>query len=252
MIRVLALLLALAGPALGEEVVSGLSQNRVSITADFDGSEILIFGAVKRDTPVDPDASRMDVIITVAGPGLPVTIRRKEKRLGIWVNTDYVEVDSAPSFYKVATSGPFRTTLTDTEDLRHKVSIERAIRSVGAPSSIQQAAVFTDALIRIRKRKNVYQEQPYTVVFQQQTLFRTTVKLPANLTEGNYLVRIFLTRDGKVVDAHQKTIYVSKVGLERWIYNLAHERPLIYGLLSLALAIGAGWVASAAFRFIRG
>ncbi len=34
-----------------ETIVAGLSQNRVSITAHFDGSEILIYGAVKREAP---------------------------------------------------------------------------------------------------------------------------------------------------------------------------------------------------------
>ena len=64
-------------------------------------------------------------------------------------------------------------------------------------------------------------------------------------------MRIFLTRGGQIVDLHEKVLYVQKVGLERWIYNLAHERPLIYGILSLAIAIAAGWLASAVFRYIR-
>lgn len=251
MIRLLVLLIVLAVPAQAEEVVSGLSQKRVSITANFDGSEILIFGAVKREDPFDSEDGKLDVLITVAGPRVPLTIRRKEKRVGIWVNTDFVEVNSAPSFYKVATSGPFRATLSEVEDVRYKVSIARAIKSIGATETAPDVKNFTDALIRIRKRKRIYQEQPYTVLFQQQTLFRTTVSLPANLTEGDYTVRIFLTRDGKVVDVHETIIDVSKVGLERWIYNLAHERPLIYGLLSLAIAISAGWAASAVFRYIR-
>ncbi len=54
------------------------------------------------------------------------------------------------------------------------------------------------------------------------------------------------------MDIHEKIIGVRKVGLERWIYTLAHEQPLIYGLLSLAIAIAAGWSASAVFRYIRG
>ena len=56
----------LPAAAAQEVIVSGLSQNRVSITADFDGSEILIYGAVKRDAP--PPEGAMDVIITVEGP----------------------------------------------------------------------------------------------------------------------------------------------------------------------------------------
>ncbi len=252
MVRWLLLCLAIALPAQGEEVVAGLSQSNVSITATFDGSEILIFGAVKREEPIPTEPGPLQVVVTVAGPSVPITVRRKAKWNNfIWVNTDAVEVDLAPSFYAIAASGPFREVLSEVEDLRHKISIGRAIRSVGAPSDISDAESFTDALIRIRKRQRLYQEQPHTVIVNEQTLFRTSVALPANLTEGDYTVRIFLTRGGEVVDLHERVLYVQKVGLERWIYNLAHERPLIYGILSLALAIAAGWLASAVFRYIR-
>ena len=50
---------------------------------------------------------------------------------------------------------------------------------------------------------------------------------------------------------HETSIYVRKVGLERWLYNMSRENALMYGLMSLAIAIAAGWGASAAFRLIR-
>jgi len=250
MLRILIVLLALTAPAFGEEVVAGLSQNRVAITANFDGSEILVFGAVKRDAPA-PVTGEMHVIVTVSGPSKPVTVRRKEHRYGIWMNTDSVVVDAAPSFYSIATSAPLADILLDTEDLRHRISIPRAIRSVGAPDDISDAASFTEALIRIKTKKDLYQLNPETVIMDQETLFKTQIALPANLTEGAYITRIFLTRNGQVVDAYETTIAVQKVGLERWLYNLAHEKPLIYGILSLVIAIAAGWGASAAFRYLR-
>ncbi|MDJ0627776.1 MAG: TIGR02186 family protein [Rhodobacter sp.] len=251
MIRLAVLLLLLALPVRAEEVIAGLSQNRVSITANFDGSEILIFGAVKREAPIPEETGPLEVVITVAGPSVPVMVRRKAKRYGIWVNTDAVEVDRAPSFYAVATSGPFNLILKDIEDLRHKISIERAIRSVGAPMTIADAGNFTEALIRIRRDEDLYQIRPNTVLVTEETLFQTSVALPANLTEGDYLARFFLTRGGNVIDAFETKIFVKKVGLERFLYTLAHERPLIYGILSLAIAIAAGWGASAVFRYLR-
>ena len=75
--------------------------------------------------------------------------------------------------------------------------------------------------------------------------------MPANLTEGDYATRIFLTRGGKVVSQYETSIDVRKVGLERWLFNLSRQQPLIYGLLSLTIAIAAGWGASAAFRLMR-
>lgn len=237
-------------PAAAEEVVLGLSSDTVSINTNFDGSEILIFGAVKRDSPF-PAEPPLEVIVTVAGPSQSETVRRKEKRFGIWLNTDAVEIDSAPSFYAVSTSALLGVALSDTEDVRHRISIPRAIRSVGAPDGIMDSRSFTDALIRIKSRANQYQLNEGTVSVDEQTLFRTSIALPAALTEGDYRTRIFLTRGGAVVSQYETSIYVRKVGLERWLFVLSREQAFLYGLLSLAIAILAGWGASAVFGLLR-
>ncbi|MGJ5620760.1 TIGR02186 family protein [Sulfitobacter sp. MF3-043] len=245
-----AFVLVCALPALAEEVVLGLSSDQVSINTNFDGSEILIFGAVKREEAIQ-DNPRLQVIVTVAGPSRPITVRRKEKRFGIWVNTDAVEVDHAPSFYAVASSTLLGLALSNTEDLRYKVSIPRAIRSVGAPQNILDSKNFTNALIRIKSESNQYQLNEGTVSVDEQTLFRTAIELPAALTEGDYLTRIFLTRGGEVVSKYETSIYVRKVGVERWLFRLSRENALIYGFMSLAIAIAAGWGASAIFSIFR-
>ena len=251
MIRFLAILLLAGLPLRAEEVVASLSQDRVSINANFDGSEILIFGAVKREEPI-PDAAPLEVVITLSGPKQAVTVRRKSRVAGIWVNTDAVMIDAAPSFYSVSTSRPLSLVLRDTEDLRYKVSIPRAIRSVGAPETVFDAATFTEALIRIREDNDLFQLNENTVQIKESTLFQTSVDLPSNLVEGDYTTRIILTRDGAVVSAYSTVIAVQKVGMERWLYRLAHDHALIYGLLSLTIAIGSGWLASAVFRYLQG
>lgn len=232
-----------------EEIVAGLSQNRISITANFDGSEIFIYGAVKRDEPV-PEGARLEAIITVEGPSSPVMVRRKTKRYGIWVNTQALEVDLAPSFYAVATTAPLADILSQTEDLRSSISIPRAIRSVGAPMDIQDAESFSEALIRIRTAEGHYALAEGAVALRESTLFSARIALPANLVEGNYKTRILLTRGGQVVDSYEALILVRKVGLERWLYTLSQNRPFIYGMLSLVIAAVAGWAASAAARKI--
>jgi len=242
---------AVAGAAADEKVVAGLSQNRVAITANFDGTGILIFGAVKRESP-QPLGGPLQVVIAVAGPSHPVVVRRKERIFGIWVNHDVITVDAAPSFYAVASTVPLEQALSRTADLRYKVSINKMIRNVGeAGKTSGTAQKFTDAVIRIRKKDGLYSQTDGIVELTDDTLFQTQISLPANLVEGDYVARILLTRDLQVVDEYQTTIAVRKVGMERWIYNLAHERPLVYGLLSLFIAISAGWLASTAFRLLR-
>jgi uncharacterized protein (TIGR02186 family) len=252
MIRALALLVLLAVPAAAEEqIVAGMSQNRVSITADFDGSEILIYGAVKRDAPAPEGVGPLEVIVTVEGPSTPVTVRRKARVAGIWVNNASVVVDSAPSFYAVATTGPLSHILSDTDNLRYGITIERMIRAVGITQEADQAGEFLLGLLRVRTNEGRYRVLQGKVELTEETLFRTDVILPSNLTEGEYKVRLFLLRDKRVIASQERVIGVRKEGLERWVFNLAQEQPLIYGLISLLLAAVAGWGASAAFRFIR-
>lgn len=248
-LHLLTLLLALSPlPGVAEQVVMGLSADNVAITTTFDGQNLLVFGAVKRNEP-PPDDSPLEVIITLSGPLTPVTVREKERTLGLWVNRDWIRVSAAPSLYAIATTGPLDQILTETEDLRQSVTIPRAIRSLG--QTVENVEEFVDALIRIRMESGVYRVMEGAVELDQETLFRTSFDLPANLIEGVYHARIFLTRDGRLVDRFDTTISVAKVGLERWLFNLAQDQPFIYGLLSLVLALAAGWAANAAAQALR-
>ena len=259
MIRLLLCLLALALPAqaqeepmnpTGETIVAGLSQNLVSITTNFSGSEILIYGAVKREQPI-PVGAPLEVVVTVQGPSGPLTVRRKERRFGVWMNVDAVTISRAPSFYAIASSVPLDQALSETENLRHEVTIPSAIRAVGIAAEAADAPAFLDALIRLRREQGDYSSAEDVVNLVESTLFRADIALPANLTEGEYKVRLFITRNGIVVDKREEIITVHKDWLERWIFNLAHEQSLLYGLMSLVLAVVAGWGASAAFGLMR-
>ncbi|WP_179378264.1 TIGR02186 family protein [Jannaschia marina] len=250
MIRLALALLLLALPARAEEIVADLSQDRISISTNFDGSEILIFGAIKRDEP-QPIGQQLAIIVTVAGPREDVTIRRKERKLGIWVNSDSVEALGVPSFYAVSSSVPLVQALRPEEDEEWAITTPRALVAPGMAQMSDDDPDFLDALIRVNTATGTYGTSEESVQVRDATLFSTEIALPADLTEGNYNTRIFLTRDGEVVDSYGTSIYVQKVGLERWIYTLAHEQPLIYGLLSLFIAIAAGWGASAVFRVFK-
>ena len=159
------------------------------------------------------------------------------------------EIDAAPTFYAVATTGPLSEIVTATEDLRHRISIPRAIRAVGL--DVAAPGDFTEALMRIRRNEGTYRMLEGAVQLRENTLFDTAIALPANLVEGDYETRIFLVREGAVVAQFQTEIAVRKVVRERIIFTLAHECPLIYGILSLIIAIAAGWGASAAFQLLR-
>ncbi|MEM7525510.1 MAG: TIGR02186 family protein [Pseudomonadota bacterium] len=240
-----------AAQSANERVIASLSQNAVGITTDFSGSRIFVFGAVERNRLADERDDDLNLIIAITGPQERVILRKKARRFGVWVNTESVEIDSAPSFYTLATTGPMKEILTETSDLRHRITIKRAIRLVGEAQNVADPRDFSDALVRLRRRSGVYSEAIGSVDFTSGTLFQTSIQLPANIIEGDYEARVYLLRDGRVLDDFVTGIEVRKVGLERWIYNLAHENSLLYGFFSIFVALFAGWAASETFRLLR-
>ena len=61
------------------EIVADLSQGNVKISTNFLGAKILLFGAYD-------GKQGDDIIIVVTGPKGLVTIQKKEKIFGMWVN----------------------------------------------------------------------------------------------------------------------------------------------------------------------
>lgn len=245
----LVLLLCAAPVQAQEEVVAGLSQDSVALTVNFVGSDILIFGAVRRDGAI-PDGP-LDVIVTVEGPPQEATIWRKARRAGIWVNAESHEVRAAPSFYAVASTAPLVDILSPEADLVYRISTRLAIFEARSSGEVADPAAFSEALIRIRKNEGLYQEGQTSVALERDTLFTTRITLPKNIVEGSYAARIFLMRDGAVIDEFETFIEVRKAVLERWLYSLAYDQPALYGLLALVLAAVFGWGASAVFRLLR-
>ncbi len=248
MIAGLLLALVLAAPAAAQTVVTGISTDNIALTANFTGSEVLVFGAIRRDAPIPVGEATIDIVVTLSGPPRTVIVRRKERRFGIWVNTEGVRVRQAPSYYALASTRPLAEILTETERLRWQIGLDQAVRRVGAHSTLADTSAFTEAMVRLRLADGLFVQMESGVQLAEETLFQTRFTLPTNLVEGAYAAEFFLVRDRAVISSGETTITVQKAGLERWLYNLAQDRPLGYGVLSVALALAAGWLAATAFR----
>ena len=250
-IAFLLLLIAASDPdraaGAAERIVPLLSQNEISIATDFAGSELFITGAIQRfSAPPEGDPG---IVIVVIGPSEPIIVRKKENRYGIWVNDPGIRIDEAPSFYAISTTGPLHDVMSYTEDLRHKVGLQYAVRLIGETTDVFYPEEYRVATIRLNTAEEFYFEDSGGVTMLDNLLFQARVDLPAQLVEGDYHVRIFLLRDRKVVDLSENVISVYKAGLGRTIYNMSLEQPALYGAISILLALAAGWLASAFFRY---
>lgn len=237
-------------------LVTDLSQHQISIRSNFTGAEILIFGALEAESAAKPGQST-DIAVVVSGPRRDETVRRKARVAGIWINYESVTFESVPGYYAVASTRPLGNMLSDrvraieqigADHLTFGKLIATSIDSSRITLGEEQAAAFTDALIRRKRELGLFHNAPEGVAFLGNTLFRTTIDIPANVPLGLYTAKVYLIRDGAVIDVISTPLFIEKSGLERLIYRLAHTDPLFYGIFAVMLATFAGWTAALIYR----
>jgi uncharacterized protein (TIGR02186 family) len=246
------LALALAPVRAGEpappsdKVVSDISTREIAIKSNFAGIEILIFGSVDFSARPAPDTGIYDVIVVIRAPGQALVARRKQRLAGIWVNGPGETYPSVPGFYAVLSTRPLRA-ITSDETLK-SLGIGLGNLDFGRPATDPADETFRSAVIDLKERQRLFQEQDDGVTFIGRSLFRASVDLPVNVPIGRYTAGVYLFRDGQLVSKNQSTLEVNKVGFERLVYLLAFRYPFIYGLLAVVVAVVTGLIGWVAFR----
>jgi uncharacterized protein (TIGR02186 family) len=235
-----AVLLSLSASSRADTLVADLSQHLVGITTGFAGADVLLFGAVE---------GHGDVVVITRGPEQPAVMHRKSRILGVWVNTASMTFDRVPSFYGIASSRPLEEIVPATVLARHEMGVEHLrLELARAKASPNVAAEWRAGLLRNFQRAGLYAGSVRNVTFLGNRLFRTRISLPANVPTGIYQVQVYLLQDGRIVSAQTTPLSVSKIGGEAVVYDFAYAQPATYGLIAIALALVAGWLAHLAFR----
>lgn len=258
-------LLLLAQTSIGERLTVNMTAHQISITSNFTGATITLFGAIQKIAeptpvphpltlvPIRPNRGPIDdVIVVIKGPPEDITVRRKDRVAGIWVNNDSATFRQVPGFYFVASTRPIREIIDVSIRDRNEIGAEHLALPVDIPTlnnkTGRQIQIFREALIRRKTLAGLYGVNETGVILQDNILFNMRLSVPANVPVGEYVAQILLLRDGIVVGSQPLKPVVAKSGIERWIYNLAHSIPLIYGLVAVTLAVLAGWTAAWIFR----
>ena len=226
----------------GENLVSGLSQDRIEIRSTYSGTEITVFGAVERPK----SGARPDIAVIVRGPRTEMRVRRKDRVLGIWINTNREILYGMPGYYFAASNRPLSDIAGDA--VRRQYGLGLAALAPRAAMGGHDPEPFVQAAIRAEERNKLYAEEGKGVEFLSGTLFRARVPLPASAPRGDYTAEVYLLRDGRVIDARASKLTIDQTGTERRIYDFSRDNPLAYGVSTVLMALALGWLSSLAFR----
>lgn len=240
-----------ASPARAERLIASVSNHRVTVTPNYSGEELVLFGSVEKDAQTPASRTNYDLVVTVSGPRADMVTRRKERRFGIWINTDSRQFLKVPSYLAVFSNRPYDAIASPEVQRRQQLGLNNVLltQRVGPDyADVVPEDAFRSAFIRLRSEHKLYRENTSAVTFLTPTLFRTGIPLPGEVPIGTYDVEIKLFADGALVTRTETAFEIVKVGFEQFIATTARQNGLAYGLVTAFMALMTGWMASIVFR----
>ena len=249
LLSVAVLVLGLAPQARGQELQIGLADEVVSITSNFIGSDVVVFGSIEEGDPQLLENGGYEIVVVLVGPRETVTVRRKERKFGIWVNGDSQRFNNVPLSYSLASTSPLDEVAEPQQLVFRQIGVANLnLESTGVSRNPQETRMFRQSLERLKVSKSLFSERHDAVEFLSPSLFRARLRVPANVPIGKHTARAFLFQDGKFVTSKSDNLVVRKDGFEQATYDMAHENGLLYGIIAVLIAIATGWIASLVFR----
>ncbi len=235
-----------------ERVEADVSTRSVAVTSAFRGSEIVVFGSVDNSRQPSPESGYYDVVVVVEGQPAPLTVRRKGVVAGMWINMAAIAFEAVPTYYAVATTRPMEE-IADADLLRDlSIGFENArlrVREDVLKASVaSEVRDFERAIMRLKEDEGLFVREDTGVAFIGKSLFRSSIELPANIPVGSLTARVYLFREGALLSRYTTRVGLERKGLELVLYDFAHARSFLYGILAVAVAFAFGYAASALFN----
>ena len=244
---IISLLIIVSAPDLKakNQIVADLSQDNVEISTDFLGAKILLFGAYE-------GKKGDDIIIVVTGPKGLVTVQKKEKVFGVWVNTQKINYINSPKYLNILSNRDINDILNQRTRKIAEIGLNNLNVRIqpGKVVSKEKEKIWRKALTRNMLKSKLWSLNENSVYLNKNVLFRSYLTLPSNVPTGIFNVKILHYRNNKLISKETSTINVLKSGISAEIYNIAHNYSTLYGIFAVLLAVLIGWITNLIFRKI--
>ena len=226
-------------------VISDIDKSDIELSTRFDGTSILVFGALS------PENDSTSLLVEVVGPSTSVNIRKKVQIWGIWVNKKIAHFKDIPSFYQISISNPEHPILKEIEYQKLKSIFYDFLETTSISEDSNRAEQYYDELVRLKKKLGKLSAFEEKINIIDKKLFSYKVTLPKKIHPGIYKIKMTLIdQQGIELSKSEQSVKVSKVGMQEFLSSNSKNNPVFYGLFSVIIALFLGFSAAQLFRWL--
>ena len=226
-------------------VISDVDKSDIELSTRFDGTSILVFGALSSEN------NRTSLLVEIIGPPTSLDIRKKVQIWGIWISKKIAQFQNIPSFYQISISNPEHPILKEIEYQRLKSNFYDSLEIISSSEKGYGPEKYFGELTRLKKKIGNLVTFKEKINIIENKLFSHKVNLPKKIHPGIYKIKMTLIdQKGKELSKSEHSVKVSKVGVQEFLSSNSKNNPVFYGLFSVTIALFLGFSAAQLFRWL--
>ncbi len=241
----------IARQAPSDTVTIDLAQRNIDINVSFKGAKFTLFGVIGEDnntTSHSQTSSMPHIIAMIKGPSKNISIRPIEQSGLIYIPGQSTIIRDIPTLYFISSSTELSTILPEKQQIEYGFDLKNLKFFLDDNPTTYADDKIRNAIVETAQKDGLYAIKAHSVRFLENGLFSFELSLPKQTPVGDYSIEVTAWRNGTLIGQDSAKLTVKKTGIERQIYEIAHQYSFIYGVLCVLLSLLAGWVVSVIFR----
>jgi len=230
-------------------ITSNVSPNTISVGSFYRGSKVAITG--------ETDAGN-EIIIKVSSPEVKAQLRKKGKAGGVlWMNVGELEFNPVSDVYFIYSTKDIKEILSEREQDKYSIGYDafKRLVEVSPVRGESEKEQWIKEFIRFKEKGHVYgvfQGKIETGTVGDKTTYNLIVDWPYEAPPQEYKISVYAVKDNVIRNHAENSLVVEKTGVLKFLSNMAFNNALIYGIISIIIAVAAGFIVSLIFKGSRG
>jgi uncharacterized protein (TIGR02186 family) len=244
-VSLLAFLLMPAAPA-SAMLTTNANHDHITIGFFYHGSSVTIRGES------DPGE---DLIIKITAPEEHQVLKQKGKVGGLlWMNVGTLKFEHVPNYYAIHSTKKLEDILSREELEKYTIgypALEKHVEVTPVANEQEKSKWFAE-FVKFKEDSHVYtlssdkiEAKPGAAGRQEYSIL---IDWPYQAAPGDYMVTVYAVKNGKVIEQAETKVNVEQVGVVKTLATMANNRAAFYGILSVGIALGAGFGVGLVFR----